>query len=335
MQPLTFVGVFSEKFERNQLLDNLRATLSEFGTYRRYDESAPLIDQLSTADVLLTGWGTPLLPMELVERPDRRLKYVCHLTGEMRRIVPRAYIERGVAVTNWGDGPTWFFAEGAFTLMLGLLKDVYRTRPIMRDNEPASVWSERFPFSHVSPTMCGKTVGYVGYGAIGEHLSSLLAPFRTRQTAFDPFRRTWPAHVTPCESMETLFEMSDIVTIQCGLNEKTRGMIGRPLLERLKPGAIFINTARGPIVNEADLVGFLQARPDIRAGLDVFEREPLPAQHPLLRLDNVLIYPHAAGKGGVQMNLAMSDWAAGNIRAFCGQQSLRGVVTLDLYDRMT
>ncbi len=102
------------------------------------------------------------------------------------------------------------------------------------------------------------------------------------------------------------------------MTKETTGLvIGRDLLNRLKPHAIFINTARGKIVREKELIEFLRARPDVFAGLDVFEQEPLPKDSPLLQLDNVICYPHSICEVGEAMYADASSYAAANIRAFC------------------
>jgi D-3-phosphoglycerate dehydrogenase len=96
-------------------------------------------------------------------------------------------------------------------------------------------------------------------------------------------------------SFEDLLRDSDVVSLHLRLSELTRGMIGRPQFESMKAGAIFINTARGPIVDEQALVEALSSGRIAAAGLDVFDIEPLPAEHPLTRLDNVVLTPHCAG----------------------------------------
>ena len=81
---------------------------------------------LSEADVALTGWPTPRLPESLLAQPDRKLKYICNLTGSIKRWTPRSYLEQGIRVTNWGDGAMWYLAEGNLTLMLALTREVQR-----------------------------------------------------------------------------------------------------------------------------------------------------------------------------------------------------------------
>jgi len=142
----------------------------------------------------------------------------------------------------------------------------------------------------------GKTVGSVGLGNIASEVFRLLEPFDLgRKLAFDPYVSRERAAELGVElvDLKTLFSASDFVTVNCPLNDETRGMINRAHFALMKPTAYFVNTARGAIVNQDDLVTALQARQIAGAGLDVFAPEPLPADHPLTQLDNVILAPHA------------------------------------------
>ena len=116
-----------------------------------------------------------------------------------------------------------------------------------------------------------------------------------RLIAFDPFINPTHADSLGVElvELETVFGESDFVTINCPLNDHTRGMVNDSLISLMKPTAYLINTARGAIVNQADLVTALQENRIAGAALDVFEQEPLPADNPLTELDNVILSPHA------------------------------------------
>lgn len=155
-------------------------------------------------------------------------------------------------------------------------------------------WHERAGVPSVG--LRGKSVGSLGIGSIASEMFRLLEPFGLgRKLAFDPYAKPEHAASLGVELVElpTLFAESDFVTINCPLTEQTRGMVNASLLGLMKPTAYLVNTARGPIVNQDDLVATLQAQRIAGAGLDVFAVEPLPADHPLIQLDNVLLTPHA------------------------------------------
>ncbi len=142
----------------------------------------------------------------------------------------------------------------------------------------------------------GKTLGSVGLGNIGSEMFRLLEPFGLgRKLASDPFARPEHAAALGVElvDLDTLFRNSDFITINCLLNDDTHRLVNARLLSLMKPTAYLINTARGPIVDQDDLVDALQAGAIAGAGLDVFEAEPLPADHPLVRMDNVILSPHS------------------------------------------
>ena len=142
----------------------------------------------------------------------------------------------------------------------------------------------------------GKTMGSVGVGNIGADMFRLLQPFGLgRRLAYDPYvdRAVVKELGVELVDLPALFRLSDFVAINCPLTPDTRGMIDAGLLSLMKSSAYLINTARGAIVNQADLTAALTQKRIAGAGLDVFEVEPLPADDPLTRLDNVILAPHS------------------------------------------
>ncbi|MDB5502088.1 MAG: hydroxyacid dehydrogenase [Tardiphaga sp.] len=140
----------------------------------------------------------------------------------------------------------------------------------------------------------GKTMGIVGLGKLGSQVAGIARAMGMKTIA-------WSSNLTPetCEkagvtyaSKEELFANADIITIHLVLSDRSRGLVGRDDLARMKPTAYLINTARGPIVDEAALLEVLQARKIAGAGLDTYSHEPLPQDSPLRKLDNVVITPH-------------------------------------------
>ena len=153
--------------------------------------------------------------------------------------------------------------------------------------------------------MHGKTLGVIGLGAIGRRFARLGAAIGMRVI-------TWTMHPNPAlgfdhAPLDQLYRDSDAISLHLRLSEQTRGMIGAREFALMKPSAILINTARGPIVEEAALLQALTEGRIAGAGLDVFDTEPLPAGHPLTELSNVVMTPHAAGitpealEAGLQM----------------------------------
>ena len=181
-------------------------------------------------------------------------------------------------------------AEAIVTLLLALAKQLPAKDRLVR----AGAWQQRARIDAYGLT--GKVVGSVGLGNIGAEMFRLLQPFGFRRMlAADPYAGPQVAAALGVElvDLETLFAESDFVAVNCLLSEETRGLVGARLLGLMKPTAFFINTARGPIVDQAALLAVLEAGRIAGAGLDVFAEEPLPAGHPLTRLDNVILTPHS------------------------------------------
>ncbi|MDE0142371.1 MAG: hypothetical protein OXI80_05760 [Caldilineaceae bacterium] len=181
-------------------------------------------------------------------------------------------------------------SEAILTLILALAKKLWAKDRLVRIGR----WDLKVQNSGLG--LSGKTVGSVGMGNIGGEMFRLLGPFDLgRRLAHDPYLDPKRADALDVElvSLETIFSESDFVVTNCPLTEETRGFINARLFSLMKPSAYFINTARGPIVNQEDLVAALEAGDIAGAGLDVVEPEPLPLDHPLIQMDNVILSPHA------------------------------------------
>ena len=193
-----------------------------------------------------------------------------------------------LAITPEGVGKP--VAEAILTFFLALAKKLPEKDKLVRIGR----WDLKAQASGLG--LRGKTVGSVGVGNIGSEMYRLLQPFDlARMLAFDPYVTREQAAELGVELVDlpTVFKESDFIAIDCPLNEKTEGMINADLLSLMKPTAYFVNTARGPIVNQEDLTAALQTGQIAGAGLDVFEEEPLPTDHPLAHMDNVILAPHA------------------------------------------
>lgn len=181
-------------------------------------------------------------------------------------------------------------AEAILTLFLALAKKLPAKDRLVRTGR----WDLKSGTSGLG--LSGKTVGSVGVGNIGAEMFRLLQPFDLgRMLAFDPYvakDRAAQLNVALVD-LRTLFQESDFIAVNCPLNHETAGMIDAGLFSVMKPTAYFVNTARGAIVNQEDLTVALQTGQIAGAGLDVFEQEPIPVNHPLTQMDNVILSPHA------------------------------------------
>ena len=174
----------------------------------------------------------------------------------------------------------------------------------------------------------GKTLGIVGFGAIGQAVARRAAGFGMKLQYWGPRRKADAEAATGaawCESLEALLGSSDIVSLNCLLNENTRHIIDARRLAQMRKGAVLINTGRGPLIDEAALVDALRAGQVGAAGLDVFEFEPVVSPA-LLEMDNVVLTPHIGGATGeCRIDMALSVFA--NIQQFLATGTPRDTVT--------
>jgi len=142
-----------------------------------------------------------------------------------------------------------------------------------------------------------RTFGMIGYGAIGRRLAKFLRAMDVRVVIYDPYLPPEAAEADGVEMLplDELLRISDFVSLHCKVTEETKGMFGAREFALMKPTAVFINTARGVIVQQKALIEALEQKRISGAVLDVYWEEPLPANHPLLRMDNVVLTPHIAG----------------------------------------
>jgi D-3-phosphoglycerate dehydrogenase len=148
--------------------------------------------------------------------------------------------------------------------------------------------------AHLGIEIEGRTLGVVGLGKLGSKVSKLAQAFGMNVIAWSPnltVERCKEVGVAYA-SKEQLFSMADVITVHVVLGQRSRGLVGREDLARMKPTAYLVNTARGPIVDEKALLEILQQKKIAGAGIDVFSVEPLPVDHPFRKLDNMVITPH-------------------------------------------
>jgi D-3-phosphoglycerate dehydrogenase len=219
-----------------------------------------------------------------------RLKAVGVLRSGTENVDGAEAARRGIAVLNTPGRNAQTVAECAIGLMLAEMRNLARSHASLK----RGAWCREFPNSDAIPVLGGKTVGLVGYGAVGRIVARCLAPWGCRILAFDPFASgdTAPAVMT---GLPALLAESDVVSLHARYAPETHHLIGAKELALMKPRAILVNTARSGLVDEAALVAALRARRIMGAALDVFDREPLSPDDPLLALDNVTLTPHLAG----------------------------------------
>lgn len=274
--------------ETEQALASFANVVSPAGTELAAEELPSLLDG---AVACLTGWGSPPLGEDLVIG-HRTLQLVAHTTGSIRHLVPVAAIERGLRVSHAAVVIADAVAELVVSQALLCLRQLHEIDRAMKADGGWQDLNDRYP----GRLLGTQTVGIVGFGYVGRIVARLFAAFGCQVLVYDPLLTSDGTASLEVETvcLNDLFAGSDIVTIHAPALPQTHGMIDEARLSRLRDGAIFINTARAILVDEAALLRELQTG-RITAALDVFGREPLPTDSPFRQLPNVILSPHLAG----------------------------------------
>jgi phosphoglycerate dehydrogenase-like enzyme len=282
----------------------------------------------SRPDVILGAWSTAPLPVPSDDSLPTR--YYCHFAGSVRNTVPRELIRKGLLVTNWGHSMARYVAESALMLTLAGQRRLADRQIDLHCN---AGWRES---SGGEDSLFRKRIGLHGFGAVAREFVQLVRPFNPVLTAFDPFvsREVFDATgVAVAPSLQALFSSSDILIELCALTESTRRIVNGGLLRQMPAGALFVNVARGQLVDEAALIELVRAG-RLRAALDVFEKEPLPIASPLRGLRGVTLFPHLSGNTP-SSRIDAGRFALENLHNFAASIPLNGVVSLEHFDRMT
>jgi phosphoglycerate dehydrogenase-like enzyme len=244
---------------------------------------------LGRAQVLITGWGTPSLPLADWSPEASPLRLVAHTAGTVKQLVPVVAIERGLLVTHANDS----LADAVAEFTIGAMIMAYRGVFAASDRLRAGI--AQFDANR-SRELRGSTVGIIGASAIGRRVLALLAGFGTRCLLYDPYCSQEVAHSLGAElvDLDGLLRTSQIVSFHAPITPETIGMLGAREFALMQDHALFINTARGVLIDPAALLAELQTG-RISALLDVTDpTEPLPRDSLFLALPNCTVLPHIA-----------------------------------------
>lgn len=274
--------------------DNPWAALEKQGEFAVYDRTpaSEVVSRARGADaVLVNKVGLPA--DVLAQLPD--LKYIGVLATGYDVVDIKAAAERGIPVCNIPSYGSQAVAQHVFALVLALCRRVEAHAAGVAQGRwgKADDWCY---WDYPQAGLAGKTMGIVGFGAIGGHVGRIAAAFGMDVVGHTLGPRLKP-DFTPfryAESIEEVFEQGDVVSLHCPLTPENRGFVNSGMLGRMKRSAYLINTARGPLVNEQDLARVLTSHGIAGAGLDVLAVEPPADDNPLLAIPSCLITPHVA-----------------------------------------
>ncbi|MBA7466315.1 putative 2-hydroxyacid dehydrogenase YoaD [subsurface metagenome] len=277
-----------------RLRQSLEVIYESWMDTRRLVPAEELIDRIQGQDIEIVVIEADFVFRQVFER-GRKLKLVAACRGNVTHVDIEAATEHGVLVVNTPARNATAVAELTVGLMLALVRNI----PAAHQMVSSGGW--------VDPTICyssfrgtelsGKTIGIVGFGAIGQQVARMLSAFETALVVYDPY-------VNPEEikrmgarplGLDELVTQSDFVTLHCPSLPDTIGLISAQRIASMKPTAYLVNTAGAAIVDREAIVQALKERHIAGAAFDVYETWPVQPDNPLLKLDNVILTPHIGG----------------------------------------
>lgn len=287
--------------------------LKEFGSLTCYDRTPSQLtaDRIGDAEIVFTN--KTLIDGSIMDACPN-LKYIGLFSTGYNVIDVRHAAEKGIVVTNIPDYSTDAVAQHVFALVLELTNQTAAHNARVQAGEWTS--SKDFCFYDRLTELNGKTIGIIGFGRIGQRVARIANAFGMHALASTRTPRPVPEGLdVQLVPLDTLLAHSDIVSLHCPLFQETRGMMNADAFAKMKPGALFINTARGPIVNQTDLAHALTEGTIAGAGLDVIDVEPMTVDNPLLGVKNCIITPHIAW-AALETRQRLFDTAAANLKAY-------------------
>ena len=279
-----------------------------------------VMEAVRHAEVLVTGWGTPALaaPLRSWSPETSPLRLLAHTAGSIHHLVERETVERGLLVAHANESLAEAVAEFTFGAFIAMRRQMFLCAERYKNHQPS-------PGFRLMNELPGSVIGIIGASAIGRRVMEMLRPWRVQVLLFDPYASAETAAAYGAEQVEdlmALFQRSDIVSLHAPVTPETIGMLRGEHFAAMKDGALFVNTARGRLVDHDALLAELrQGR--IWAMLDVTDpTEPLPSDSPFFALENCVVIPHQAGNS-VQARLRQGKYAAEDILNYLAGRALR------------
>jgi phosphoglycerate dehydrogenase-like enzyme len=277
---------------------------------------------LGDVEVIFGGWGMPGVDAEFLAKAPH-LRAIFYAAGAIGSWMTQAAWDRGIVVTTASDANSIPVAEYTLATTLFSLKHGWS---LMRRTR----CDRDYPNRNSAPGAFGSTVGLVSLGAIGRRVRALLRPFDLNVIAYDPFVTDAQASALSVEmvSLVELFQQSDVASLHTPELPETKGMIRGQHIAEMKQGATLINTSRGALIREAEMLDVLEKRSDLHAVLDTVCVEPPSKGSRLYQLENVMLTPHIAGSVGDEC-LRMSRYMVEELERYVSGKPLKWAVTRD------
>ncbi len=278
-----------------------------------YPRTAPenVIERSKDADVLVVN--KVALTEEIIEKLPK-LKFVSTLATGYNQIDGEALRKRNIPLSNIPSYSTDGVAQMVFSYILQITNHIYEYTESVKKGD----WSNCKDFCYIkSPLteLAGKTLGIIGFGKIGRKVSEIAAAFGMKVKAYTPSGKKDGANKVTFTTFDEVLTESDFITLHCPLNDKTKELVNKEFLSKVKKGAVIINTARGGVVNEKDVSDALKSGKISCYATDVLSTEPPSNDNPLLNSPNCLITPHISW-AAYETRVRLLNILNGNLRAF-------------------
>jgi phosphoglycerate dehydrogenase-like enzyme len=330
--PLVYVALSPELSEELQLGAQLARLQGAAALERWPGPGRPtpeaVAEALGRAEVLITGWGTPPIPLADWSPESSPLRMVAHSAGTVKQLLPPEALRRGLLVAHANESLAESVAEFTVGAILMARRQAFAAFARMRKGET-------YLAPRASRELRGSSVGIIGASAIGRRVLALLRPFGPRLLLADPYCSPEQAAALGAEllPLRALLAQSDVVSLHAPVTRETLGMLGAREFAAMRDGALFVNTARGRLIDADALLRELQSG-RIGALLDVTDpTEPLPPDSPFLQLENCVVLPHIAAVS-LEARVRQGEYTVDDVLRYLQGQPLRFQVTRERWDTM-
>ncbi len=324
-------GIIKEKYFPKQLMNRLESlgNIKQNMLDRPWTEDE-LAEEIRGMDICITHWQSPQITPKVVKNADK-LKFIGHCAGSVFNIVCEDVFKKGIKVSSANKVMAKAVAESALAYMLTSRLKLKKFMALTKSGG----WKAGFSEYGDMKSLHGSHVLLVGFGDIAKFLYDLLVPFNVNLTVYDPFLKQEVIDAYPdvnfINDLDAAMGKADIISIHASRNPGSQRLIGKDRIDRIKNDALFVNTARGSIVDEKYLTEVLKSG-RIYAALDVYEEEPLATESALRNLPNVICMPHVSGSSVV---LGYAEAMIGEIENIINSKPLAYEISAEKAGMMT
>jgi len=278
-----------EKIFKKETVDKLK----KYGEVKIWDEKENIENFTKNSTIIITSWGSPEITQSIFKSAPE-LKFIMHAAGTIKPYVKKEVIEKGVKVNSCSGVIGKFVAIATLGLILVSVKKIFWWSDFIKET---GKWRDNEKLMKYTDEINGVNIGIISMSNVGRNLLNLLRQFTEKIYVYDPY---WTEEQIKnyggikVKSLMEIAEKCEIVALCAPLTEETKGMIGKEFFKNMKDGAVFINTARGAIIDQNALIEELK-KERIFACLDVTYPEPPEKNSPLYNLKNLIISPHITG----------------------------------------